>query len=88
MDIASPVLDDVRAVVAATLGVEDRAAAWDAATPLLGAQPELDSMAVAELIAALEERFGLEVDDADVTGDVFETLGSLTAFVEGRRADQ
>jgi acyl carrier protein len=85
MDLTSSILDDVRSVVAATLGVEDRAAAWDAATPLLGAQPELDSMAVAELIAALEERFGLEVDDADVTGEVFETLGSLTEFVERER---
>jgi len=53
-----------------------------AGTELLGSLPELDSMAVVELIYALEERFGVEVDGDEVTADVFETLGSLAAFVE------
>ena len=33
----------------------------DASTGLLGSLPELDSMAVAELLAAVEHRFGFEV---------------------------
>ena len=41
-------------------------------------------MAVVELVLALEERFGIEIDDEDVTAEVFETLASLTAFVDGR----
>jgi acyl carrier protein len=75
------VTDEVKAVLVETLGVEDRAASIDAATPLLGSLPELDSMAVLELVAALEQHFGISVDDDDVTAEVFETLGSLTAFV-------
>jgi acyl carrier protein len=39
-------------------------------------------MAVVELIYALEERFAIEVDGDEVTADVFETLGSLAAFVD------
>jgi acyl carrier protein len=54
-------------------------------TPLLGAMPELDSMAVVELIAALESRFGIDVDDTALSGEVFESLGSLTDFVDEHR---
>jgi len=74
-------IEDVKAVVVETLGLEDRAESLDADTPLLGAVPELDSMAVLELLVELEQRFGIEIDGDDVTADAFETLGSLTAFV-------
>jgi acyl carrier protein len=73
---------EVKDVLVKTLGVEDRAATIDGSTPLLGSLPELDSMAVLELVAALEQRFGITVDDDDVTAEVFETLGSLTVFVQ------
>lgn len=82
MDIAKEligVLDEV-------LSLDGRAASFDATTPLLGAIPELDSMAVVSLITALEERFGLVIDDDDIDGSVFATLGSLTEFVRGKLA--
>lgn len=79
---STDVTDEVKAVLVETLGVEDRAAAIDASTPLLGSLPELDSMAVLELVAALEQRFGITVDDDDVTAEIFETLGALAAFVQ------
>lgn len=78
----------VRAVVVETLGLDGRAGDLEATTPLLGSLPELDSMAVLELVLAVEERFGITVDDEDVTAEVFETLASLTAFVEGKAAEQ
>lgn len=74
-------VDGVKSVVITTLGVEDRADSIDASTPLLGSMPELDSMAVVELVAALETRFNIVVDDDEVTAEVFETLGSLAALV-------
>jgi acyl carrier protein len=77
-------LADVRSVLIETLGVEDRAASIDAATPLLGSLPELDSMAVLEVVAALESRFGITVDDEEVTAEAFETLGSLAALVDSK----
>jgi acyl carrier protein len=79
-------LEDVVLVLAEVLGIEDRAATLDAETPLFGSLPELDSLAVVELAAALEDRFDIVVDDEDVTGEVFETVGSLAAFVADRRA--
>lgn len=78
-------LDEVRAVVAGTLGIEDRAPTLVASTPLIGSLPELDSMAVVELIAALEQRFDIVIDDEEITGELFETLGSLATFVDTKR---
>jgi acyl carrier protein len=77
-----PSVVDVRSVLAATLGIDaQRAATIDAGTELLGTVPELDSMAVVELVYALEERFAIAIDGDEITADVFETLGSLTEFV-------
>lgn len=79
-----PPIDAVRDLLVTTLGIEDRAAELDAATPLLGTLPELDSMTVLELVYAIETRFGVEVEGDEVTVEVFETLGSLTDFVAGK----
>ena len=74
---------DVKAAVVETLAIQDRADALDATTPL-DSIPELDSMAAVELIIELEQRFGIEVDDDDVTAELFETIGSLAAFVNAK----
>lgn len=57
-----------------------------AETPLFGALPELDSMAVATLLTEIEDRFGIVIDDDDVDGETFETFGALTIFVEEKLA--
>lgn len=59
-----------------------RGQAMDASTPLLGAIPELDSMAVTNVITSLEEHFGFSVADDEIGAATFATLGSLSAFVE------
>jgi acyl carrier protein len=85
MDTSPSTLDDVIVVIAQTLGIEDRAPSFVASTPLFGSVPELDSLAVLELTSALEERFDFVIDDDDFSGDIFETVGSLAAFVDERR---
>jgi acyl carrier protein len=77
-------LDDVKAVLVTTLGVEDRADTLGPSTPLFGQLPELDSMAVVELVYALEERFGITIEGEEITAEVFETLASLATFVAGK----
>ena len=79
-------LDDVKIIVGNSLQIRDRVQAMDAAAPLLGAVPELDSIAVVNLITALEEHFGITVDDDEIGAAAFETLGSLTHFVERKLA--
>lgn len=86
MSTVDTTLSDVIELIGETLGVEDRVAAFDPSTPLLGELPELDSQGVVLLLVALEERFGFEIDDADFSGATFETVGSLAEYVAGRRA--
>lgn len=68
------------------LSLKGRSATFTHDTPLLGAIPELDSMAVVTLITTLEEQFGISVDDDDIDGATFATLGSLTDFVSNKLA--
>ena len=81
-------IDDVKRVLGTTLQLGSRALSMTAASPLFGAIPELDSMAVVSLITALEEQFGIVVEDDEIGAATFETVGSLTAFVEQKVAGQ
>lgn len=75
-------LNDVKDLLAQSLQLGRRADAYTADSPLLGAIPELDSMAVVNLITAMEEQFGFVVEDDEISADTFATLGSLATFVE------
>ena len=72
-------LDDV-------LSLKGRAQSFTDATALLGSVPELDSMAVVAVITAMEERLGLCVDDDEISGATFATVGTLVEFVSGKLA--
>ena len=65
-----------------TLHLEGRTASFDEGTPLLGALPEMDSMGVVSLLTAFEDRLGITVDDDEIDGSVFQTFGTLLAFVQ------
>jgi len=72
---------EVLVVLDEVLSLGGRSAAFTRDTPLLGAIPELDSMAVVSLLTTLEERLGVAIDDDDIDGATFETVGSLVDFV-------
>ena len=72
-------LDDV-------LGLNGRTQTFSPDTPLLGALPELDSMAVVGLLTALEEQFGFVISDDEIDGSLFASVGSLTRFVQDKLA--
>ncbi len=84
MALTGTTTQDVKDLLVSVLGIEDRAATIDADTPLLGNLPELDSMAVLEVVAALEQRFGVTIDDDEVTAEAFDTLGSLAALLDSK----
>jgi acyl carrier protein len=77
-------IEQVKSILVTTLGVEDRAPSIDASTPLLGGLPEMDSLAVVELVATLEARFDITIDDDDITTDTFQTLDSLTTLIDDK----
>lgn len=76
--------DEVLAVLDDVLSLKGRTAAFRDDTPLLGSVPELDSMAVANVLASLEERFGIVIDDDDIDATTFATVGSLVAYVRSK----
>ena len=80
------VTEGVKRVLRETLQLGDRVKAFDESTTLFGSIPEFDSMAVVTVVAGLEEQFGIEIDDDDITAEVFETLGALTRFVREKLA--
>jgi acyl carrier protein len=77
-------LEEVKAVLVATLDIQDRAGDLVPESELLGSLPELDSLAVVQLLAALQDRFGIEIEADEVVSDIFETLGQLTAFIDAK----
>jgi len=79
--------DQVRDILRDVLSLGSRADRLDMSSALLGAVPELDSMAVVSVIAALEDRFGITVDDDEISGATFASLGSLVEFVSSKRPE-
>jgi acyl carrier protein len=80
-------VEDVAAVLAGALSLaDDVAAGLTRDTLLFGNLPELDSMAVATVLTALEDRFGILIDDDEVSGELFESVGTLANFVAAKLA--
>lgn len=77
---------DVLKVLDSVMNLQGRSASYQRQTPLLGAVPELDSMAVLGIITTLEEHFGFTIHDDEIDSSVFATLGSLTDFVAAKLA--
>lgn len=85
MDDGTEVENTLRAVLADILGLDrERVAGFDESTPLFGALPEFDSMAVAGLLTELEERLGILIEDHEVDADLLETFGSLLTFARAK----
>ncbi len=57
-------------------------------TPLLGCGIGLDSIEALTLILGLEEAFDIEIEDSDLTSDLFSSLGDLIAYLRARIAEQ
>ncbi len=75
----------LRATLRDVLGLsEARTATLNADTPLFGAMPELDSMAVAGLLTEIEERLGILIEDDEVDGEMLESFGALVRFVASK----
>ncbi len=77
---------EVLSILDEVLNLGGFAAQFDLDTPLLGALPNLDSMAVVGLITMLEERFGFIIEDDEIEGSTFASVGSLVEFVGGKLA--
>jgi len=85
VDDADQIDAKVRTVLRDVLALsEERVARFDDTTPLFGALPELDSMAVAGVLTELEDRLDIVIEDDEVDGEMLETFGTLTAFARAK----
>ena len=73
---------EVNAILDRELSLKGRGLEFSRETHLLGALPEFDSMSVVAVINALEDRFDFIVEDDEIDGGVFATVGSLADFIE------
>jgi acyl carrier protein len=81
---AMSTFERVRQIIGDVLQLGARTASLSADSGLLGNIPEFDSMAVVSVITALEDSFGIIVEDDEIDAATFETVGSLAAFVDGK----
>jgi acyl carrier protein len=56
----------------------------DLQTPLLGRGIGLDSVEALRLGLGLENAFDLSIPDADLTAELFSSLGALTEYIEDK----
>jgi len=84
MNAETVTVEAVAAIVCEVLGTPGPSE-LDPGAPLTAVFPELDSLAILELIVDLERRFEISVEDEDVTAETFDSLASLTEFVRAKR---
>ena len=79
---AASTVDAVREILRDSLDIGSRADQFDASSPLFGAVPELDSMAVVAVLTSIEDEFDIVIADEDVSADIFATVGALASFID------
>jgi acyl carrier protein len=78
------VIQDIKKVIINSVGFGVPIDSLTEDFPLVG--NILDSMAITNLILALEEHFDFFFDDDELSAEVFETVGSLTDFINQKVA--
>ena len=79
-------IDNVRSILKDVLQLGPRADGLQESTGLFGSIPEFDSVAVVTVLTALEDRFGIMIEDDDISAETFATVGNLAAFVDDKLA--
>lgn len=74
-------IEEIKSILKDTLQLGDRADSLEESSPLLGAIPEFDSMAVVTVLTMVEDEYGVQIDDDEVSADIFATVGTLSDFV-------
>jgi acyl carrier protein len=78
------ILVRVSGLLAERLGFDGNGHQLDEATGLLGQGIGLDSVEVLQLVSAIEEAYGLTIDDDELDREHFLTLGSVVTFIAER----
>lgn len=77
-------IDQTREILRSVLHLGKRADRLDAGSQLLGSVAELDSMAIVAVLTAIEEHYGVTINDDEISAATFATVGSLAEFVKDK----
>ena len=77
-------IDDLKSIIGDVMGIGERAQAFTSSTELIGSIPEFDSLAVVSVLTAIEEHYGITIDDDDISVDDFLTVGALSEFIQSK----
>ena len=77
-------LNIAKDIIKTCLQQGEKAETFTADTPLMGAIPEFNSLTIVTIVTTIEEQLGCEVYDDELEAEIFETVGSLAAFIESK----
>lgn len=72
----------LKTVLDEALFLNGRAKQWSNQMSLLGNVPELDSIAVVNVVSAIELNFSIFFEDDDINAEVFATIETLAVFIK------
>ena len=76
------ITSEIRAIFDEKLNLGGVTTTWTDDTALLGALPELDSLAVTCIMLALEDRFAIMFAEDELEVDAFSSVGALRNLIE------
>ena len=77
-------LELTRKILRSCLQLGSQADAFDRNTQLLGGLPEFNSLTITAIVAEVEDELDCEIDDAEISAEIFETMGSLADFIAAK----
>lgn len=80
---AASVTERVKQCIVEAIDVNLEPSAIPDDLPLLSKGLALDSAAIVRLIAALESEFDVEIDDEALRPELFQSVGTLSAYMSG-----
>lgn len=82
--MSDPLKEQIKHLIVAALGLDVDPAEIPDDEALFGGM-ELDSMATLEIVAAIEEEFGITVEDDELTVELFGSVETLAEYVAGKQ---
>lgn len=75
-------INQLKSILDDALFLNGQSKEWSNQMSLLGNVPELDSMSVMNVVAAIKANFGVFMEDEDINAEVFATLESLALYIK------
>lgn len=77
-------LEIARQILKTSLQLGDEVNDFTRDTQLLGGLPEFNSLTITTIVMEIETQLDCAVDDNELTAELFQTLGSLSDFIESK----